>query len=55
LIKFGLLVLEKNKKKFSEFLLLRYYLPLEMGYPFIGTNMNPLPKNDLCQGWLKLA
>ena len=43
-------------KFFSAFLLFRYYLPLEKSYP-LGLNKleSPLPKNDLCQEWLKLA
>jgi hypothetical protein len=40
----------------SEFLLFRYYLPLEKGYPLPLIKFeSPLPKNDLCQVWLKLA
>jgi hypothetical protein len=58
LIDFGLLVLEKKifKKNFSAFSLFRYYLPLEKGYPLPLNKLEfPLPKNDLCQVWLKLA
>jgi hypothetical protein len=54
---FGLLVLEKRIfKNFSVFLLVRYYLPLEKGYPLPLNKLEfPLPKDDLCQVWLKLA
>jgi hypothetical protein len=41
---------------FSAFLLFHYYLPLEKGYPLhLNKIESPLPKNDLCQVWLKLA
>jgi hypothetical protein len=44
------------KKKCSEFLLFRYYLPLEKGFPLCLNNVKfPTPKDDLCQVWLKLA
>jgi hypothetical protein len=57
LIEFGLLVLEKKIFKiFSAFLLFCYYLPLEKGDPLHLNNLEtPLPKDDLCQVWLKLA
>jgi hypothetical protein len=43
-------------KMFSVFLLFRYYLPLEKGYPLrLNKLESPPPKNDLCQVWLKLA
>jgi hypothetical protein len=43
-------------KIFSAFLLFRYYLPLEKGYPLhLNKLESPLPKDDLCQVWLKLA
>ena len=43
-------------KIFSVFLLFRYYLPLEKGYPLLLNKLeSPSPKNDLCQVWLKLA
>jgi hypothetical protein len=41
---------------FSVFLLFRYYLPLEKGYPLHLKKLEPpSPKDDLCQVWLKLA
>ena len=47
---------EDFKKKFSLFLLFRYYLPLEKGYPrSVNKLIFPLSKDDLCQVWLKLA
>jgi hypothetical protein len=43
-------------KIFSVFLLFRYYLPLEKGYPLPLNKLESLsPKDDLCQVWLKLA
>jgi hypothetical protein len=43
-------------KIFSVFLLFRYYLPLERGNPLQLNKLDsPLPKDDLCQVWLKLA
>jgi hypothetical protein len=43
-------------KIFSVFLLFRYYLPLEKGYPLHLNNLiSPTPKDDLFQIWLKLA
>jgi hypothetical protein len=43
-------------KNFSVFLLFRYYLPLEVGYLFrLNKLESPLPKDDLCQVWLKLV
>ena len=37
-------------------LLFRDYLPFEKGYPFrLNKLESPLPKDDLCQVWLKLA
>ena len=50
----GLLILEKVILKFVDvfFLLLRNYLPLKKS----GANLeSPLPKDDFCQIWLKLA
>jgi hypothetical protein len=42
-------------KFFRSFSLFRYYLPLEKGYPFpLNKLESPLPKDDLCQVWLKL-
>jgi hypothetical protein len=39
---------------FSVFLLFRYYLPLENGYPLNLNELDsPSPKDDLCQVWLK--
>jgi hypothetical protein len=56
LIEFGLLVLEIFLKIFSVFLLFRYYLSYEKGYPFCLNKLESLsPKDDLCQVWLKLA
>jgi hypothetical protein len=43
-------------KNFSVFLFFWYYLPLEKGNPLHLNNLeSPLPKDDLCQVWLKLA
>jgi hypothetical protein len=43
-------------KIFIAFLLFRYYLPLEKGYPFrLNKLESPPPKDDLCQVWFKLA
>jgi hypothetical protein len=43
------------RRKFFN-LLFRYYLPLEKGYPLgLKKLESPLPKDDLCQVWLKLA
>jgi hypothetical protein len=43
-------------KIFILFLLFRYYLPLEKGYPLILNKLeSPSPKDDLCQVWLKLV
>jgi hypothetical protein len=43
-------------KIFSVFLLFCYYLPLERGNPLhLNKLESPLPKDDLCQVWLKLA
>jgi hypothetical protein len=40
----------------SAFSLFCYYLPLERGYPLSSNKLkSPLPKDDLCQVWLKLA
>jgi hypothetical protein len=37
----------------SVFLIFRYYLPLEKGYPLRLNNLkSPTPKDDLCQVWL---
>jgi hypothetical protein len=48
--------LRRFLKIFSAFLLFRYYLPLEKGYPlYLNKLESPLPKDDLCQVWLKLA
>jgi hypothetical protein len=54
----GTVVLEKKifKKNSSVFLLFRYYLPLEKGYPLhMNNSESPLPKDDLYKVWLKLA
>jgi hypothetical protein len=41
---------------FSVFSLFRYYLSLEKGYSLhLNKLESPLPMNDLCQVWLKLA
>jgi hypothetical protein len=41
---------------FSVFLLFRYYLPLEKGYPLCLSKLESLlPKDDLWQVWFKLA
>jgi hypothetical protein len=38
------------------FLLFCYYLPLEKGYPLhLNKIESPLPKDDFCQVWLRLA
>jgi hypothetical protein len=51
-IEIGQLVLKE--KFFSVFLLLRYCLPLGKGVPFHLNNLeSPLPKDDLCEVWLK--
>jgi hypothetical protein len=43
-------------KIFSVFLLFRYYLHLETGYPLSLNKLeSPSPKDDLCQVWLKLV
>jgi hypothetical protein len=43
-------------KFFSVFLLFRYYLPLEKGYPLpLNKLESPSSKDDLCQVWLKLV
>jgi hypothetical protein len=43
-------------KIFIVFLLFRFYLPLEKGYPFCLNKLeSPPTKDDLCQFWLKLA
>jgi hypothetical protein len=43
-------------KNFSNFLLFRYYLPLGKGVVLhLYTSESSLPKDDLCQLWLKLA
>jgi hypothetical protein len=58
LIEFGLLVLEKKifKNILSAILLFCYYLPLEKGDPLhLNKLETPLPKDDLCQVWLKMA
>jgi hypothetical protein len=58
LIEFGLLVDWRRRflKFFSAFLLFCYYLPLEKGDPLhLNKLETPLPKDDLCQVWLKLA
>jgi hypothetical protein len=57
LIEIGLLVLEKKILKiFSEFLLFCYYLLLGKGIVLhLFSSESPLPKDDLCQLWLKLA
>jgi hypothetical protein len=55
LIEFGLLVLEMKICSVTVFLLFRYYLPLEKGYPLHLNNLkSPTPKEDLCKVWLKL-
>ena len=57
LIEICLLVLKKIlKKNFSVFLLFCDYLPLEKSNPINFNNLeSPLPKDDLCQVWLKLV
>jgi hypothetical protein len=47
------------RKRFKEFFLVYFYsfaviYPWRGAIPFIGTNLN-LPRNDLCQVWLKLV
>jgi hypothetical protein len=43
-------------KIFSVFLLFRYYLPLEKGYPLpLNKLESPSPKDNLCQVWLNLV
>jgi hypothetical protein len=43
-------------KIFNVFLLFRYYLPLEKGYPLhLNKLESPSPKDDLCEVWLKLV
>jgi hypothetical protein len=45
---------EENFEKISVFLLFCYYLPLEKGYPLhLNKFESSLPKDDLCQVWLK--
>ena len=40
----------------NEFLLFRYYLPLEMGWALhLNKHESPSPKDAPCQVWLKLA
>jgi hypothetical protein len=57
----GLLILacwfwRRFLKTFCVFLLFLYYLPLERGYPLLLSKIKfPLPKDNLCQVWLKLA
>jgi hypothetical protein len=52
----GLLFLENIKKKISEYLLSCYYLPLRKGIALYLYNCeSPLPKDDLCLPWLRLA
>jgi hypothetical protein len=47
---------EDFKKNFSKFLLFRYYLPLGKGVVLhVYNSESSLPKDDLCQLWLKLA
>jgi hypothetical protein len=47
---------EDFKIIFSAFSLFRYYLPLERGYPLQLNKLEfPLPKDNLCQVWLKLV
>ena len=50
-------VLEKKTLNFiNVFSLFGYYFPLEMGVaPHLNKFKSPLPKDALCQGWLKLA
>jgi hypothetical protein len=56
LIEFGWLVLGKIFKNVQLFLLFRYYLPLEKGYPIrLNKHTFPTPKDHLCQVWLELA
>jgi hypothetical protein len=43
-------------ENFNAFLLFRYYLHLEKGYPLLLNKFEfPSPKDNLCQVWLKLA
>ena len=43
-------------KIISVFLLFRFYLPLEKGHLLpLNKRESPLPKDDLCQVWLKLV
>jgi hypothetical protein len=47
---------EDFKKNFSKFLLFCYYLPLGKGVVLhLYNSESSLPKDDLCQLWLKLA
>jgi hypothetical protein len=56
LIEIGLLFPRKRfLKTFSEFYSFAIISPLGRGLPFICKTLNPLPKDDLCQLWLKLA
>jgi hypothetical protein len=42
--------------QFNSFLLFRYYLPLEKGYPLLLNKFESHSlKDNLCQVWLKLA
>ena len=57
LVEIGPAILENKILKFvNVFSLFRYYLPLEKG---VALHLNKfeflLPKDDLCQVWLKLA
>jgi hypothetical protein len=56
-LKFDLLVLEKKIfEQISVFLLFRYYLPWRRGFLLpLNKPESLLPKDDLCQVWLKLA
>jgi hypothetical protein len=44
---------EDFKKKISVFLLFRYHLPLEKGYPLLMNKLNPIPLRMICakSGW----
>jgi hypothetical protein len=45
-----------KKKKISVFLLFRYYVPFERGYPLLLRALEfSSSKDDLCQVWLKLG
>ena len=57
LVEIGPAVLEKYILKFRQCIFpIHYYLLLEKGYPFILKKIDfPLPKDALCQVWLKLA